>query len=421
VIDEDDIPLVIRPIQAAAVVALPHPEWQTQHDPKAAPEERELINVSRIESAGPASVPENGSMSVIAPDASTASEQIVTDRPEEAADGAKLADDIPLVLSAPASTRRPDDISVASRRSVPKHATPAQKTRAFARLAILLAATALLALWLVQSLLSWVGQFASIHPTLGYGAYGLLGILAGTILILLIGQYRTYRQLDLLGDMQERLERARALRVSKVDDDKLRRDFQTRLDKLQAMGLISSEIRRSVLTVVVDMQEPGAWVEAASSRLLHDMDERVKEVIEREARLVGVSTALSPSGPLDTAIVLWRNARLVLRIAEIYGVRPGGYGSYRLLRRVVTNMVVAGLSQEAMQMLYAAYGPAAVEAASRGFRVLFDCLSKAGMALMAIEPITGGLVTVGGAIGKGASDLAGTAAAQITGPLLQVS
>ena len=66
----------------------------------------------------------------------------------------------------------------------------------------------------------------------------------------------------------------------------------------------------------------------------------------------GISTALSPSGRLDALIVFWRNIRLIMRIAETYGVRPGPYGSYRLVSRVVANMVLAGLSQEVMQLFY---------------------------------------------------------------------
>ena len=278
---------------------------------------------------------------------------------------------------------------------------------------------ALLVIWMVQGFLNWAGQFTNTHPTLGTIVHGLLGILAIIVVVWVGRQYRAYRRLDLLGDFQMRLECARDLHVTRNDDIKLRHDFQARLEKLQATRLIAPMLRESVLTVMASRSEPGEWVGAASSRLLRDMDERVKAIIEQEARRVGVMTALSPSGPLDTGIVLWRNARLALRIAEIYAVRPGGYGNYRLLRRVVTNMATAGLSQEVMQMLYAAYGPAAVEAASKGFRSFFDVVGKGGMLLATVEPLTGSLLAASGAVGKGVSDFAGTAAAQITGPLLQ--
>lgn len=125
-------------------------------------------------------------------------------------------------------------------------------------------------------------------------------------------------------------------------------------------------------------------------------------------------------GPLDTCVVLWRTTRLILRIAKIYKVRPGGYGSYRLQRRVARHAVVAGLSEEAIQMRYAAYGPAAVEAASKGFRGLFDWMIPAGWTLAShVEPITGTLVAGALMVGKGTADVAGGIAAQIAGPLLQ--
>jgi hypothetical protein len=73
-----------------------------------------------------------------------------------------------------------------------------------------------------------------------------------------------------------------------------------------------------------------------------------------------------------------------------------------------------------MQMLYAAYGPAAIEAASKGLRRLFNVVRWAGtMMVTTIEPVTGSLLIAGGAAGEAASTFAGTAAAQISGPMLQ--
>jgi len=277
----------------------------------------------------------------------------------------------------------------------------------------------LLLLWIVNAAWNWAVQVGGTHPILGFVCGLLLIIGAALMMAMLVRETRSYLRLRHLGDLQIRFARARAGRIVTADDEKLKVDFRSFVEKLKANGTISDDVKRSALTLLADARNPGEWVAGACSDLLSTMDVKVKSLIEREARLVGVSTALSPSGPLDTAIALWRNSRLVFQIAAIYGVRPHGYQSFRLLRRVVFNTVVAGLSQEAMQMLYAAYGPAAVEAASRGFRSIFDLIYRGGMMWATVEPVSGGLLAAGGAFGKGASDFAGAAAAQVTGPLLQ--
>ena len=277
----------------------------------------------------------------------------------------------------------------------------------------------LIAIWMVQAVVSWAIRVGETHPALGIACNALLAIGAALILYLIAREIRSHWSLLKLGDMQMQLGRARAGQLATKDDERLKVRFRSVAKRLKANGTIAEDVNRDILTLIVDSNMPGDWVEPACRRMLQTMDERVKALIEHEARLIGVGTALSPSGPLDAAIVLWRNSRLVLQIAEIYGIRPRGYQSFRLLRRVVSNTVIAGLSQEAMQMLYAAYGPAAVEAASRGFRCIFDLIYRGGIMLAMVEPISGSLIAAGGAIGKGVSDVAGAAAAQVTGPLLQ--
>jgi hypothetical protein len=153
--------------------------------------------------------------------------------------------------------------------------------------------------------------------------------------------------------------------------------------------------------------------------LLEPADREVKILIEQEARRVAILTALSPSGRLDAALMLWRHGRLVLRIAELYGVRPGACGCVRLLGRVVLNMAAAEVSQELIDLLRAAYAPGAIKAATDGIKGGFEWVSRAGVSMAAIEPISGGLLALFGWAGKGAAGLAGTAAEMAAGPLLQ--
>lgn len=92
----------------------------------------------------------------------------------------------------------------------------------------------------------------------------------------------------------------------------------------------------------------------------HD-DKRMLELLEREvlapldaaayrltsaaARDTALATALIPVALLDMLIVAWRNLKLVRAVADVYGVRPGYWGSLRLMRKLLGNLAVAGAGE----------------------------------------------------------------------------
>ena len=47
------------------------------------------------------------------------------------------------------------------------------------------------------------------------------------------------------------------------------------------------------------------------------------------------ATAAVPSPALDGLLVAWRGARLVRQVAALHGMRPGLFGTFALLRRVL--------------------------------------------------------------------------------------
>ena len=65
---------------------------------------------------------------------------------------------------------------------------------------------------------------------------------------------------------------------------------------------------------------------------------RIEAEVAREGRAAAVEalalTAVSPWPGLDGALVAWRGMRLVRRVAELHGVRPGALGTLRLFRRI---------------------------------------------------------------------------------------
>jgi putative membrane protein len=67
---------------------------------------------------------------------------------------------------------------------------------------------------------------------------------------------------------------------------------------------------------------------------LAKLDESTSSIGKETAGQIVVAIAMSPWAGLDGVIVVWRSMRMVRRIAELYGLRPGVLGTVQLLRRV---------------------------------------------------------------------------------------
>jgi len=85
------------------------------------------------------------------------------------------------------------------------------------------------------------------------------------------------------------------------------------------------------------------------------LDEEARQAIQRESFNVGLGTAVSPYGFVDAILVCWRNVRLIRHIAEVYQVRPGAYGTWLILKRVVVAVALADLAQEASTAFLGAF------------------------------------------------------------------
>ena len=60
------------------------------------------------------------------------------------------------------------------------------------------------------------------------------------------------------------------------------------------------------------------------------------------AKRVSLVTAVSPRALVDIAYVVFEAGRLIRRLAELYGGRPGTLGFFRLARSVLSHLAVTG-------------------------------------------------------------------------------
>lgn len=107
---------------------------------------------------------------------------------------------------------------------------------------------------------------------------------------------------------------------------------------------------------VTDAHDEHEVVRLLDREVLGPLDRAAYQRVLRASRDTAVATALSPAALLDFAVVLWRNLKLVREIAALYGARPGYVGSLRLLRRMLANIAVAGVTESAHHVAVEALG-----------------------------------------------------------------
>lgn len=100
--------------------------------------------------------------------------------------------------------------------------------------------------------------------------------------------------------------------------------------------------RRALEELRGDIIDGADLVHLAEVELLAPLDERARRLTLDAAKRVSLVTAVSPRALVDLAYVAFESARLIRRIAELYGARPGTLGFLRLARNVIAHLAVTG-------------------------------------------------------------------------------
>ena len=100
--------------------------------------------------------------------------------------------------------------------------------------------------------------------------------------------------------------------------------------------------RRALNEMRHDVIDGADLVRLAEAELLGPLDARAQTLILDAAKRVSLVTAVSPRALVDIAYVLYEAAKLIRRLAELYGARPGTLGMFRLARDVLAHLAVTG-------------------------------------------------------------------------------
>ncbi|RLQ87700.1 YcjF family protein [Notoacmeibacter ruber] len=100
--------------------------------------------------------------------------------------------------------------------------------------------------------------------------------------------------------------------------------------------------RAEMARLMDDVIDPPDLLKLAEREMLAPLDDKAIPMILDSAKRVSVVTAVSPRAIVDLAYVLFESGRLIRRIAELYGARPGTLGFIRLARDVLAHLAVTG-------------------------------------------------------------------------------
>ena len=100
--------------------------------------------------------------------------------------------------------------------------------------------------------------------------------------------------------------------------------------------------RRSLEALRDDVIDGRDLVGLAETELLSPLDARARQLVLDAAKRVSLVTAVSPRALVDIAYVAFEASRLIRRLAELYGARPGTIGFFRLIRSVLSHLAVTG-------------------------------------------------------------------------------
>lgn len=175
------------------------------------------------------------------------------------------------------------------------------------------------------------------YEWLGWLGIGTLVVFVFFMLLLAIREALAIRSL-------RKLDRVRALAAETLvsDDAKSAQKILNALRDLYARRADMARPRKNLDETAHDLFDGSAMLVAAEAALMKPLDDRAKALTAAASRRVAVVTAISPRALVDIAFVAYESMKLARAIAQLYGARPGLFGTWRLLGAILGHLAVTG-------------------------------------------------------------------------------
>ena len=241
---------------------------------------------------------------------------------------------------------------------------------------------ALLSLAIAVWMQGLIESFFARSVALGWIGVALLA-LVGVALLALLGR-------ELAGLMRQRqiarLHMAFA-QARAADDRDAARALVGDLASLYTARPATARARANLAEITREIVDGRDLIDIAERELMPALDEQATREIASAAKRVSVVTAISPRALVDVIFVGAQAVRLIRRLSEIYGGRPGLIGFLRLARSVGAHLAITGgmaVGDSLVQQVLG-HGLAARLSARLGEGVLNGMLTaRVGLSAMAV-------------------------------------
>ncbi|MCO5071526.1 MAG: TIGR01620 family protein [Rhizobiaceae bacterium] len=171
---------------------------------------------------------------------------------------------------------------------------------------------------------------------------GWVGIVLAALVALSLGIILIRELLSLFRLASVEKLRRRGAEAMLRDDPKAARGVVEELVSLFASRPETAAGRSSLAELRNDIIDGSNLVRLAEAEILAPLDLQAKTLILNAAKRVSLVTAVSPRALVDIAYVVFESGRLIRRLSELYGGRPGTLGFVRLTRDVLAHLAVTG-------------------------------------------------------------------------------
>lgn len=247
---------------------------------------------------------------------------------------------------------------------------------------------------------------------LGYSALALTLLLCLALLAMAIREFSALARLKSVHRLQ-----ARASRVFAGNDLQSARSLVKDVLTLYEGRPETAQARTQLNAQLGNVMDGRDLLGLAERDLLSGMDAKANAIILSSAKRTSIVTAISPRALIDVLFVVVENMRLIRRLSQLYGGRPGFFSSWRLTREVIGHLALTGGISAGDSMIQDAlgHGLAAKVSARLGEGVINGMLTaRVGRAAMAVcRPLPfltskpPSLKSIVGELTKGATDKQG--------------
>ncbi|MDR3408067.1 MAG: TIGR01620 family protein [Methylovirgula sp.] len=231
-------------------------------------------------------------------------------------------------------------------------------------------------------LISLVAELFSRSKVLGYVGVGLGGLALFALAVMAAREIWSIARQSKIAHMHMSFATARA-----ADDRDAARRLVAELVGLQAKRGANAAVRANLLDLTKEIIDGRDLIDIAERDLVVPLDREVAREIAGAAKRVSMVTAISPRALIDVAFVAAQALRLVRRISELYGGRPGFFGFIKLMRSVGAHLAITGgvaIGDSLIQQVVG-HGIAARLSARLGEGVLNGMLTaRVGLSAMAV-------------------------------------